>query len=265
MIVRSTGYRTDLIFPTFDGRIVDRGDHLVVQTPSNPSFYWGNFLIFKDPPSQGDHLRWRRLFADEIGHPLRTTHETLGWDSPEGTIGWVRPFLEAGFALLRNTVLAAAGLRPPPHTSRVEVRPVESEADWEQALDLQVLCRDAGHAEAGYRLYRQRQIRRYRAMIAAGWGRWYGAFLDGRLAGDLGIFHHEGLGRFQSVETHPDLRRRGIAGTLVYEAAYRTLAESGITSLILVAEAESPAERLYRSVGFDPLELQVGLERWQEA
>jgi predicted GNAT family acetyltransferase len=79
---------------------------------------------------------------------------------------------------------------------------------------------------------------------------------------DLGIFHRDGIGRFQSVETHPDFRRQGIAGRLVYEAADRALAETALESLILVAEAESAPERLYRSVGFEPLEMQVGLERW---
>jgi hypothetical protein len=46
MNVKSLGYRTDLIFPTFDGEIIDRGDYLVIRTPKNPTFYWGNFLLF---------------------------------------------------------------------------------------------------------------------------------------------------------------------------------------------------------------------------
>jgi hypothetical protein len=39
MKVQSLGYRTDLIFPTFEGQITDRGDYLVIRTPSNPTFY----------------------------------------------------------------------------------------------------------------------------------------------------------------------------------------------------------------------------------
>ena len=57
MDVKSLGYKTDLIFPAFDGEIVDRGDYLVVRTPSNPYFYWGNFLLFPRPPAEGDYLR----------------------------------------------------------------------------------------------------------------------------------------------------------------------------------------------------------------
>ncbi len=38
MNVHSLGYRTDLIFSRFGGEVFDRGDYLVVRTPSNPPF-----------------------------------------------------------------------------------------------------------------------------------------------------------------------------------------------------------------------------------
>jgi hypothetical protein len=46
MDIRSLGYRTDLFFPRFDGIIIDRGSYLVIRTPGNPHFYWGQFLLF---------------------------------------------------------------------------------------------------------------------------------------------------------------------------------------------------------------------------
>jgi GNAT superfamily N-acetyltransferase len=262
MRVRSLGYRTDLMFAAFDGQVVDRGDYLVVRTPSNPSFYWGNFLLFRHPPSPGDDQRWRERFADEIGRPLAASHETFGWDGSEESSGVIQPFLDAGFGLIRARVLQSTRVQPPAHTLALEVRPLEGEHEWRQALELQVLCREEIHGEAAYRMYRQRAMDRYRRMEQAGWGHWYGAFQDGDLVGDLGIFHHDGLARYQSVETHPALRRRGVAGTLVYEAGRAALSSSGVTALTLVADADSPAERLYRSVGFEPVEYQMGLERW---
>jgi len=105
-------------------------------------------------------------------------------------------------------------------------------------------------------------MKRYRAMEQAGRGAWFGAFLDRTLVADLGIYHSENLGRFQSVETHPDYRRRGYAGSLVYQASRHALGQMGLGTLVLVADAGSPAESLYRSVGFLPTERQVGLERW---
>jgi len=54
MKVRSLGYRTDLIFPRFDGEIIDREGYLVIRTPTNPTYFWGNFLLFQNPPGAGD-------------------------------------------------------------------------------------------------------------------------------------------------------------------------------------------------------------------
>jgi hypothetical protein len=76
--LRSLAWRTDLIFPAFDGEIIDRGPFLVIRTPSNPSFYWGNFLLFDRPPGPGDEDRWPPLFADEIGTPPSVRHQTFG-------------------------------------------------------------------------------------------------------------------------------------------------------------------------------------------
>jgi hypothetical protein len=99
MNVRSLGYRTDLIFTAFDGEIVDRGDYLVIRSPANPTFYWGNYLLFSRPPQAGDVRKWRDLFAREIGTPPETEHQVFGWDSPEGHEGVIQPFLQAGFRL----------------------------------------------------------------------------------------------------------------------------------------------------------------------
>ena len=55
------------------------------------------------------------------------------------------------------------------------------------------------------------------------------------------------------------------AGTLcgAYRAARHALAHMGVGTLVLVADAGSPAERLYRSVGFLPSEQEVAMERWE--
>jgi ribosomal protein S18 acetylase RimI-like enzyme len=261
--VRSLGYRTDLIFPRYDGEIVDRGEYLVVRTPGNPDFFWGNFLLFRRPPAAGDDRRWRKLFSEEIGSIPPSRHETFGWDSPEGERGEVGGFLEAGFDLVTSRVLTAQRVVPPPRAAAdVVVGALESDADWVQAVSLQTLGRPQGYDEAGYRTFRERQMARYRAMQADGRGHWFGAFIDGKLVANLGLFRQDELARFQSVETHPGFRRRGIAGTLIHRSCLAFLDEYPGVTLVIVAEDGSAAERLYRSIGFEPREYQVGLERW---
>jgi len=68
----------------------------------------------------------------------------------------------------------------------VTIRPLAGESDWAQALANQIRCRDPEHAEAGYRLFKERQMARYRAMTAAGWGAWFGAFVGEQLVADFG-------------------------------------------------------------------------------
>lgn len=53
---------------------------------------------------------------------------------------------------------------------------------------------------------------------------------------DLGLFVIDGVGRFQSVETHPDYRRRGICGTLVYRAARCGFERLGAKTLVMIAD-----------------------------
>jgi GNAT superfamily N-acetyltransferase len=263
MDVRSLGYQTDLIFPAFDGEIIDRGHYLVVRTPGNPGYFWGNFLLFSRPPGPGDHGRWTALFAEEIGSPPYVGHQTFGWDSTEPEVADFEPFLADGFHLDHSHVLIAEQLwaaRMPP--LRLSIRPLESPAEWEWAIENQVASRESHFTEAGYRLFRQRQMSRYRAMAAEGLGSWYGAFLGDRLAADLGIFAQGPLGRYQAVETHPDFRRKGIGGALVVRSAEHAQRKFGIQTLVIVADADSPAERLYHSLGFRYRESQFGLEKW---
>ena len=260
MQVRSLGYRTDLIFPAFDGQIIDCGDYLVIRTPANPAFYWGNFLLFASPPGEGDFHQWLELFKKEVGNPPQTIHQAMGWDSPHDEAGIIQPFIDHGFHLDRMVVLTAkqgdlVEKDPPP----VTIRQLQSDDDWMQSIENQVICREPVFREAGYRVFRQAQVKRYRAMAAAGLGGWFGAFAGDRLVGDLGIFCSADLARYQSVQTHPDFRKRGIASALVHQAALYAFEQHAVERVVIVADVDSPAQRLYQAAGFNSVEYQLGV------
>lgn len=265
MNIRSLGYRTDLFFPRFDGEVLDQGEYIVIRTPSNPSFHWGNFLLFDRPPAAGDLDRWRRLFADEIGTPPTVTHLAFGWDSTAGETGDIEPFLDAGLRVMALVVLTAQAVQPPPKvSSEIIIRPLREDWEWESATESQIACRSSEYSREEYTPFKTRQMTRYREMTKAGLGEWFGAFLDNRVAGDLGVFAQDGVGRFQSVGTHPDFRRRGICGTLVYEAAQYAFQNLGAKTLIMAADEEYHAAKIYESVGFVPTEHQIGMDWWEE-
>jgi ribosomal protein S18 acetylase RimI-like enzyme len=263
MKVKSLGYRTDLIFHGFDGKITDRGDYLVIQTPKNPEFYWGNFLLFSQPPQAVDIEQWRTLFKREIGGPPEVEHQVFGWDSPSGEEGDIRPFIQAEFRPTRDIVMTSSAPHIPARPcSEIQVRALEDDGDWAQALENTITCREPDFEESDHRIFKQKQMERYRMMAASGLGDWYGAFIGERLVADLGIFHDNEVARYQNVETHPDFRRRGIAGTMVYEASRQAIDKYDLETLVIVAEEGSNAARLYQSLGFQQTETQVGLEWW---
>jgi predicted GNAT family acetyltransferase len=101
-----------------------------------------------------------------------------------------------------------------------------------------------------------------RTLTQAGHGNWFGAFIDGRLLCSMGLFS-TGLGsaRFQSVETHPDARQQGLAGTLVHHVSRFGFDELSAQTLVMVADPDYSAIRIYRAVGFAGTQTQLQAER----
>jgi ribosomal protein S18 acetylase RimI-like enzyme len=264
--VRSLGYRTDLMVRALSGSTVDdRGDYTVVRTDHNPGFYWGNFLLFSAPPTSADVERWRGLFAAEFP---AAKHCAYGVDTTDGVTGEPAAIDALGVTARADAVLAADRLAAPTAPTGVELRVFRADADWDQLAGLRSVVYDQdGDApspkdNADEAAFVVRQAAANRDLVAAGHAEWLGGFDDGRLVGALGIVSDgSGVARYQTVETHPDYRRRGIAGRLVYDAGSLAAERFDAGTLVIVADPEYHAIRLYQSLGFEPAELQVQLER----
>lgn len=260
MDVTSLGFRTDLMMLAMQGAaIVDQGDHLVVRTATQPTFHWGNFLLFADPPASADTARWQQLFRDEFPN---ATHMTFGLDTTDGTTGDLRGFAEAGIAAERSVVLTARVVHPPPRPdSESQSRMLATDDDWSQAVELRMTV-DAVEDVAGHLLFVERRSAAMRALQDGGRGGAFGAFIDDRLVCGLGVYTDgNGVASYQSVETRHGFRNRGLAGMLVAAAGRYALDELGARTLVIVADPEYVASRIYRSVGFDGTETQIQLSR----
>lgn len=265
MNIQSLGYRTDLIFPRFEGQILDRGSYQVILTRTNPTFYWGNFLLFENPPGPGDLENWKAIFKREIGSQIGAKHFAFGWDGIHGELGQIGPFLDDGFNLSQSVVLTTGQVSiPPKYNLEAVVRPLSEAWEWEQAIENQIACRETGHNLDDYRIFKRDQFARYRRMTSAGLGHWFGAFLGGQLVADLGVYTSGKVGRFQQVGTHPDYRRQGICGALVYQASCYALNQMQLETLVMVADEHYHAARIYQSIGFSPQEREVGIDWWNK-
>jgi ribosomal protein S18 acetylase RimI-like enzyme len=259
MDIRSLAFRTDLAMLEHSGSVIeDRDTHLVVRTPDNPSYWWGNFLLLAEPPADADEAEeWLARFEAELpGSP----HRTFGVDGPDGGLDDLAPFTELGLEPDVSSVMTATSVHEPSRPATdATYRPLETDADWEQQIELDL----AGEEEGTHSLeFVSARARAERRLVDAGYGAWWGAFEDDRLLASMGLFTASpGLARFQSVKTHPDARGRGLAGTLVHRVSRYGFDELGAQTLVMVADPEYLAIRIYRSVGFADTERQLQSER----
>jgi GNAT superfamily N-acetyltransferase len=156
-------------------------------------------------------------------------------------------------------VLTAAQPNPPARlNTEAEIRPLDSDADWRQSVDLALRCSD-GDDPTGF--LQRRAIARQR-LTRTGAGAWFGAFAGGRLRAQLGLFDvGDGYARYQHVETDPQARRRGLAGTLVWTAGRYGREVLGTSTFVIVADPADAAIRVYQACGFTPRQRQLSLER----
>lgn len=258
MDVTSLGFRTDLALLTASGSIVeDRGTHLVVRTPDNPTYYWGNFILLAEPPVPGGEREVVGAFHTEFPE---ARHVSIGIDTPDLSPEARDAFEAAGLVVDVASVLTASDLVAPREVEG-EVRALESEADWESRARLSVAIEERDDEESHLRFARGRNVQE-RSLVAAGRGTRFGVLVDGEVVSTAAVFTTEdGVARFQSVETHLEHRRKGLAAAAVHAAGRYALEHLGARTLVIVADDDGEAIGIYRRLGFADTERQLMLER----
>ncbi|WP_350276019.1 GNAT family N-acetyltransferase [Kribbella sp. HUAS MG21] len=257
MEIVNLGYRTDLAVLGLSGSSVhDAGEYVVARTPDNPGFWWGNFLLYRTPFAPGDVKRrvddFRREFPD-------AEHIAFGIDTTGGEIGAEDELAAAGFAVEPAVVQTAGRVVPPPRPNEQSTyRFLSSDDDWEQVFHQSLACAEL-EVDAPYEEFTRRKVATRRAMVDSGHGKWFGAFDGDRLQSSLGLVFDGAVARFQSVQTAPEDRGQGLAGTLVHHAATYGLTRA--KTLVIVADPDYHAIRIYRAVGFTDAETQLQFTR----
>ena len=187
----------------------------------------------------------------------QAAHVAIGVDAAEA--GGPVP---AEFATLEpesSTVLTCADIQAPRHVSTAaEIRPLESDRDWQQSVELNLRC----YGEEEPSGFQQRRSATRRRLTRAGRAAWFGAFDGGPLLAQLGVCDAGGgLARYQDVETDPAARRQGLAGTLVWHAGRFARARLGASTLVIVADPADGAIRIYRGCGFADAQTQFSFAR----
>jgi GNAT superfamily N-acetyltransferase len=242
------GWATDLAVLALSGSTVeDRGDHLVLRTPSNPTFHWGHCLLVTDPHAVDDAGRWAAAFA--IAFPDADWLAIGLARMPDDVEAWGRLGLEVEL----DEVLTTATLpRQTEAPAGYAVRYLQG-TDWDLSIARAIQENAATgeyDAEEHARFVRAR-AQTQRDLCDRGVAVFVGAFEGDALVAELGIVRCGERARYQHVGTDEQHRGRGLASHLLGVAA-RWAAGRGCTSWVIVTEAMNPAGRVYRRAGFAP-------------
>jgi RimJ/RimL family protein N-acetyltransferase len=273
--LRSLGYQTDVFLAGVSGEVVERDRYVVIRTPKNPDSRWGNFLLYREAPTEDAAApdgegSWLADREKELPYAVSTL---LAWDRPDGARGAAEAFVAQGFEIDESSILTAAPgqiTKPPRWNDDIRVEPLVTDAQWAAAVRAQTnafSARRRGTLEDLER-FMERQHSIFRGMQDAGIGQWWGAWASAELAGSLGLVRVTGgagpkgeLGRFQLVAVDPRFAGQGVCSRMVHDIARKALDEDGLSALVMAADATYHAARVYESVGFRRTEHLVAVVR----
>ena len=270
--INSLVWATHIDVLAADHRVERRDGYWAVHSPGNPTYWWGNFLLFDDAPAVGDGERWETVFAEEFADRPEVTHCTVAWDRVDGEQGAAEhEFVARGYKLDWTSGLVARPERLTAHPAanrEVEVRTLDPDGDeelWAAVIGVHCANSDEEFRDSAYhRNFLQRRQEEHREIFRGGRGGWYLALLDGEVAGSLGIVVTDTRARYQAVDTLERFRRRGVARRLVYEAARDACSKYEIDHFVIAADPDYHAISIYEGLGFERVELVVGGTRKPE-
>ena len=141
------------------------------------------------------------------------------------------------------------------------LRRIQSEEEWLELEKKQAERVNPEERDPSFLNFNKQRFKDYKAMVDKHLGDWFIADLEGKWVGDLGLFYGEGLACYQNVTTYPGFEGRGIAHALVHASAKYALKNYPIEELVIVADENSRAEKIYQNLGFQLIERRANLYR----
>jgi ribosomal protein S18 acetylase RimI-like enzyme len=267
VVIRSLALTTELALAALRGRVTDRGDYLVVETPDNPGYYDGNVLVLPAPPQVGEVTYWTRRFTDELGKNPAIKHVSLWWDGTNGDEGAAAELRAAGFSLQSNQVMvlergARASDQRATYGTAATLLPVRELAPDEVLATADVAYTIGDRHDDTYRLFLDRRAAWHRDLVTSGRATFWGALDGDALVASLGLvwLDDKHVARYQDVQTLPTHRKRGLASALL-DASTQAAFARGIERVVIITEPDGAGARIYARHGFRTVERTVNARR----
>lgn len=241
--------------------------YTVMRSDAFPNFYAGNALLIHEPhdsrPLEAWVSQFQRFFPSDCYR-----HITLIFPSATNEAAVLEAGRRKGFKSFTEVLMAAPVSRLAgalgADASRVSIRILGTTAADEQ-LVYRLHLPDARDEDWFIDEDDFKQLFRKTMTASTGVGvQWIAATLAAQtdhVDSALGFFDEDRLCRLQEVMTTSLARGKGLASLLIREVAARAR-QRGVPLIGLFAEEAGEGHRLYRKLGFEPLDRDVILMRY---
>lgn len=259
MAINSLGLKTNLHLNSMSSEITYKKNYIVIKTPSRPDFIWGNYIIITNLPKQNQYHQLTSIFKHEI------TTDSIDFISIAFDINLtndinINDFVEKGFNVFVTKILIATKVFIPKAMNREIIVKEFEEKNWEDYIDIHYED-DWHYGNKDEQIeFLRKEADAFKKLVFSGRAKRYGAFIKDKIIADVGVFWENGIARFNNVSTHRDKRRIGACSTLIYIVSSELLQNKEIKTLVMEADEEYHAAKIYESIGFHPLEKLICLE-----
>jgi hypothetical protein len=261
MDLKSIALKTNLILDNCFASIIEHDEYLVVRSKNRPEYIWGNYLIMKSSPKKGDYKNWINLFEKEFGTKNEKGFVAITFDTLDGSNSYFEDFRADGFDIQISKILIAKEVNlPPKMNSGIEIRPFSSESDWERYIDIHFTPNWGYGSDSEQKRFLKEEMNNFKKFTLQKNAKRFGAFLNGEMIAELGVYWKDGIARFNNVATHRNYRRIGACNTLVYHVSCFLLEKADIHTLVMEADEDYHAAKIYESVGFKPSQKLIAFE-----
>jgi hypothetical protein len=245
-MIKHLGLKSSFIAGQLSSLITHKAGYSVVRTPSRPDFFWGNYLIFHEKPTQNNSLEWIDCYKGEFDLN-KQRFMTITWDSSDK--GDLSELVKLGFELETQEVLILEKIvKPEKMNTSIVVKIIESDSDWKQVKRTQWI-HDWPLKEAQLP-FLESKISAFRDLQNKNCGKRFGAYIGDKLVGDLGIYYQGKIARFSSVCTDKDYYNQGVCRTLVYSSIAQFQKIYDVDHFVMQATETEYAKNIYKKLGF---------------
>lgn len=261
---KSLGAQTNILMDSFLADITEKEDYFVIRTPQRPNYFWGNYILMKSIPNRGDFKRWVHIFDTEIGKRSETGFCAITFDLEREDRFDASEFLENGFRLEFDKVLTANKVIEPNKLNlELEIREYDLLKNIEGYIAVHFDHNWPYGNKAEQTEFLREQAFDFSKLVEQKMAKRFGGFLNGKLISDLGIYWNEEVVRFNSISTHACFRRIGACRTLVFSVSQDLLKLYPNKTLVMLADEDYHAAKIYESIGFEAKDRVIALE-WKD-